>query len=229
MDYDSVKKAGSSVGTGAVIVMDETTCMVRALRAPGALLHVRVLRPMHALPRRHRLAGSHAEAHHRGRGPQRGSGASARCGQSHRGPHHLRAGRCGRLARAEFLEAFPARVSVHDRAQGPLDHRRARCRRRHKGGDERRSGQYRSQRCAAEGPQGPDDHAGHGRGRHLYSALLLSRETHRRRQLPHVPGRGGKGAEADAGLRDAGHGRHEGVHEIAEEPSPRSARPWNSC
>lgn len=32
MDYDSVKKAGSSIGTGAVIVMDETTCMVRALQ-----------------------------------------------------------------------------------------------------------------------------------------------------------------------------------------------------
>jgi NADH-quinone oxidoreductase subunit F len=31
MDYDSVKKAGSSVGTGAMIVMDETTCMVRVL------------------------------------------------------------------------------------------------------------------------------------------------------------------------------------------------------
>jgi NADH-quinone oxidoreductase subunit F len=31
MDYDSLKKAGSSVGTGAMIVMDETTCMVRAL------------------------------------------------------------------------------------------------------------------------------------------------------------------------------------------------------
>ena len=31
MDYDSLKKAGSSIGTGAVIVMDETTCMVRAL------------------------------------------------------------------------------------------------------------------------------------------------------------------------------------------------------
>jgi NADH-quinone oxidoreductase subunit F len=31
LDYDSVKKAGSSVGTGAVIVMDETTCMVRTL------------------------------------------------------------------------------------------------------------------------------------------------------------------------------------------------------
>jgi len=31
MDYDSLKKAGSSVGTGAMIVMDESTCMVRAL------------------------------------------------------------------------------------------------------------------------------------------------------------------------------------------------------
>jgi len=31
MDYDSLQKAGSYLGSGAVIVMDETTCMVRAL------------------------------------------------------------------------------------------------------------------------------------------------------------------------------------------------------
>ncbi len=31
MDFDSVQKAGSYLGTGAIIVMDETTCMVRAL------------------------------------------------------------------------------------------------------------------------------------------------------------------------------------------------------
>jgi NADH-quinone oxidoreductase subunit F len=31
MDYDSIAKAGSMLGSGAVIVMDETTCMVRAL------------------------------------------------------------------------------------------------------------------------------------------------------------------------------------------------------
>ena len=31
MDYDSVVKAGSMLGTGAIIVMDDTTCMVRAL------------------------------------------------------------------------------------------------------------------------------------------------------------------------------------------------------
>ena len=32
MDYNSLQKAGSSFGTGAVIVMDETTCMVSMLR-----------------------------------------------------------------------------------------------------------------------------------------------------------------------------------------------------
>lgn len=32
MDYNSLKNAGSSFGTGAVMVMDETTCMVRVLR-----------------------------------------------------------------------------------------------------------------------------------------------------------------------------------------------------
>ncbi|MEJ2761034.1 MAG: NADH-quinone oxidoreductase subunit NuoF [Gammaproteobacteria bacterium] len=32
MDYDSIQKAGSALGSGAVVVMDETTCMVRMLR-----------------------------------------------------------------------------------------------------------------------------------------------------------------------------------------------------
>ncbi len=31
MDYDSIQKAGSGLGSGAVIIMDETTCMVTAL------------------------------------------------------------------------------------------------------------------------------------------------------------------------------------------------------
>jgi NADH-quinone oxidoreductase subunit F len=31
MDYDAIAKAGSMLGSGAVIVMDETTCMVKAL------------------------------------------------------------------------------------------------------------------------------------------------------------------------------------------------------
>ncbi len=32
MDYDSLREVGSSFGTGAVMVMDETTCMVKVLR-----------------------------------------------------------------------------------------------------------------------------------------------------------------------------------------------------
>jgi NADH-quinone oxidoreductase subunit F len=32
MDYDSIAKAGSMLGSGAVIVMDETRCMVKALQ-----------------------------------------------------------------------------------------------------------------------------------------------------------------------------------------------------
>jgi NADH-quinone oxidoreductase subunit F len=32
MDYDSIQKAGSGLGSGAVIVMDDSTCMVRACR-----------------------------------------------------------------------------------------------------------------------------------------------------------------------------------------------------
>ncbi|MDK2124804.1 NADH-quinone oxidoreductase subunit NuoF [Parachitinimonas caeni] len=32
MDYDSISKAGSMLGSGAVIVMDESVCMVKALR-----------------------------------------------------------------------------------------------------------------------------------------------------------------------------------------------------
>src|SRR5690606_26413085 len=32
MDYDGLSKAGSSLGAGSMIVMDETTCMVKALK-----------------------------------------------------------------------------------------------------------------------------------------------------------------------------------------------------
>ncbi len=39
MDYDSISKAGSMLGSGAVIVMDETTCMVRALERLSWFYH----------------------------------------------------------------------------------------------------------------------------------------------------------------------------------------------
>ena len=39
MDYDSIAKAGSMLGSGAVIVMDDTTCMVRALERLSYFYH----------------------------------------------------------------------------------------------------------------------------------------------------------------------------------------------
>src|SRR6202167_1782595 len=83
------------------------------------------MRTMHSVPRRHRVAGSHAETHHRGPRPQRRSRPVAGCGQSDRRPHDLRPGRCGGMAGAEFPEALSAGIPVHDRTQGPLDRRGA--------------------------------------------------------------------------------------------------------
>ncbi|MBW7930775.1 MAG: NADH-quinone oxidoreductase subunit NuoF [Gammaproteobacteria bacterium] len=40
MDYNSIKAAGSALGTGAVVVMDETTCMVSLLRRISRFYHM---------------------------------------------------------------------------------------------------------------------------------------------------------------------------------------------
>jgi NADH-quinone oxidoreductase subunit F len=40
MDYDSLRKAGSSLGSAAVIVMDETTCMVSVLHRLARFYHM---------------------------------------------------------------------------------------------------------------------------------------------------------------------------------------------
>ncbi|KAA9130259.1 NADH-quinone oxidoreductase subunit NuoF [Marinihelvus fidelis] len=40
MDYDALSKAGSGLGSGAVIVMDETTCMVRACTRISRFYHM---------------------------------------------------------------------------------------------------------------------------------------------------------------------------------------------
>jgi NADH-quinone oxidoreductase subunit F len=39
MDFDSLQKAGSYLGSGAIIVMDETTCMVKALECLSYFYH----------------------------------------------------------------------------------------------------------------------------------------------------------------------------------------------
>ena len=62
MDYDSIAKAGSMLGSGAVIVMDETRCMVKSLLRPTAspYLHGKVCigRMIHACRSTTGAAGS---------------------------------------------------------------------------------------------------------------------------------------------------------------------------
>jgi hypothetical protein len=69
MDYDSIAKAGSMLGSGAVIVMDETRCMVKSLLRLSYFYLRRILRPVHAVPRRHRLAVPHGAPYRARPGP----------------------------------------------------------------------------------------------------------------------------------------------------------------
>ena len=81
MDYDSLRAAGSSVGSGAVVVMDETTCMVGMLRRISRFYFAESCGPVHPVPGGHRLAVPHADPHHRRPGPYGGPGQAGRCGQ----------------------------------------------------------------------------------------------------------------------------------------------------
>ena len=54
---DDTAKAGSMLGSGAVVVMDDTTCVVRAAERIGPLLRPRVLRPVHSVSGGDQLAG----------------------------------------------------------------------------------------------------------------------------------------------------------------------------
>ena len=50
MDYDSIGQVGSMLGSGAVIVMNETTDMVKALRRLSRFYYSESLWAMHAVP-----------------------------------------------------------------------------------------------------------------------------------------------------------------------------------
>ena len=63
LDYESIFEAGSMLGSGAVIAINEQTCIVRPDRAPGRLLQARVVRQVHPLPRGHRLDVQDPAAH----------------------------------------------------------------------------------------------------------------------------------------------------------------------
>ncbi len=92
MDFDQVGKAGSMLGSGGVVVLDDPGLHGRVCPAHHEVLPARELRLVYSLPRRHRLAEE--DAHplpRRGRGRQRYRQHSLP-GAEHAGPHLLPAG-----------------------------------------------------------------------------------------------------------------------------------------
>ena len=53
VDYESLAKVGSIMGSGGMIVMDDTSCMVDVAKYFMDFCMTRVLRQMHSVPRGH--------------------------------------------------------------------------------------------------------------------------------------------------------------------------------
>ena len=145
---------------------------------------------------------------HRARpGPPRDLDLLNNGGRQHPGPHHLRAGRRRGDAGAGMIKALPRRVRPPHRAQdphGPVPYAWRASRDEHdRNRTRRQEGQVAEGSMVMHAPrrQAPS------------SPLLLPQEALDRGQLPHVPGRRGEGAQADAGLRHAGHAGHDRAHQ----------------
>ena len=117
MDYDSIAKAGSMLGSGAVIVMDETRCMVRALLRLSYFYFEESCGQ--CTPCREGTGWLYrmVDRIEHGEGRHEDLDLLISVSRQHRGPHDLRARRCGGAAGEELHQAFPRRVRVPHRAQ----------------------------------------------------------------------------------------------------------------
>ena len=66
-DFESMAKAGSMLGSGAIIVIDDSVPIMDGRAVGRALLPPRVVRQVHAVPRGHQLDREDARADRRGR------------------------------------------------------------------------------------------------------------------------------------------------------------------
>ncbi len=106
LDYDCIAKAGSMLGSGAVIVMDETVCMVRALERLSYFYFEESCGQ--CTPCREGTGWMYRVIHRieHGLGPARGHGTARQRGGTHWRAYHLCAGRCRRHAGAKLPQTF---------------------------------------------------------------------------------------------------------------------------
>ena len=101
VDYEALAAAGSMMGSGGMVVMDESACMVDVakyfLRVPPG----RVVRQVRALPPRHRPHARDPHRHHRGPGPHGATRHAQRPGLDH----------VGRARSARWARPRPTRCS----------------------------------------------------------------------------------------------------------------------
>jgi NADH-quinone oxidoreductase subunit F len=106
MDYDSIAKAGSMLGSGAVIVMDETRDMVESLLRLSTSTCTSPAASARPAAKARAGCGAWSTASTTARASQRHRPAELG-GRQHPGPHHLRAGRRGGDAGARHDQALP--------------------------------------------------------------------------------------------------------------------------
>ena len=219
MDYDSIAKAGSMLGSGAVICMDETTCMVRALLRLSYFYYEESCGQ--CTPCREGTGWLYrmVDRIEHGRGTKDDLDKLISVSDNIAGPHHLRARAMRRrLPVKSFIKHFRDEFEYH------IEHKRCLVEEpayaslttmpttRLQQSSAHGHGQSRNRRQGDRGAGQLDGDRSRQPARHLHPAFLLSQEAVDRRQLPHVPGASGEGTQAAACLRHAGDRGHEGLH-----------------
>ena len=116
VSYDALMAVGSIMGSGGMIVMDDTSCMVNVAALLRRVLHDRILRQVHSLPRGHGADVHAADPHLLRHGNHGRSGPADEPVRDHQGNQPLRTGPDGAQSGAEHAQVLPQRVHRAHRA-----------------------------------------------------------------------------------------------------------------
>ena len=118
--FDELTKAGSMMGSGGMIVMDEDTCMVDVARYFIDFLTRRVVRQVRPVPRGHAADAQDPDEHHRGQGQDGRHRAPGGALRGRQGGRPLRPGQERAEPVPEHAPLLPGRVrGAHQREAVP--------------------------------------------------------------------------------------------------------------